>query len=128
MAIGKALKQSGLRNSDVDFISAHGTATVFNDEMEAKAIKFAGLEDVPVNSLKGNFGHTLGAAGVIESIISLHALINNELLPTYGFGEMGVSIPLRVSKEVTPKKLTSCLKTASGFGGCNAAMILQKLN
>jgi 3-oxoacyl-[acyl-carrier-protein] synthase-1 len=59
-AINRALDQSGLRAADVDFISAHGTATLYNDEMEAKAFDLAGLGAVPLNSLKGNFGHTPG--------------------------------------------------------------------
>jgi len=70
-AIKKTLNEAGLSPKDIDFISAHGTATVYNDEMEAKAITTANLEGVPVNSLKGYYGHTLGAAGLIESVISV---------------------------------------------------------
>ena len=57
--------------TDIGFISAHGTATQFNDEMESIAIERADLSDVPVNSLKGYYGHTLGAAGVLETVLSL---------------------------------------------------------
>ena len=63
-----ALKEAGLNPEEVSFVSAHGTATLYNDEMESKALGIAGLQHVPVNSFKGYWGHTLGAAGVIESI------------------------------------------------------------
>ena len=73
LAINKALNAAELNATDIDFISAHGTATIYNDEMEAKAITLAGLQSFPVNSLKGYYGHTLGAAGLIESIISIQS-------------------------------------------------------
>jgi 3-oxoacyl-[acyl-carrier-protein] synthase-1 len=125
-AITRSLNDSGLSPNDIDFISAHGTATVYNDEMEAKAITLAGLQQVPVNSLKGYYGHTLGAAGLIESIVSLHSLRENLVLPTLGFEEMGVSAPLNICTRLQPASLKNCLKTASGFGGCNAALVLGK--
>jgi 3-oxoacyl-[acyl-carrier-protein] synthase-1 len=125
-AIGKSLSVAGLSPGDIDMVSAHGTATVYNDEMEAKALHLAGLGAVPVNSLKGYYGHTLGAAGLIESIVSLHSLRENIVLPTAGFEEMGVSQPLNVSNDLLRMPLKTCLKTASGFGGCNAAILLGK--
>ena len=125
-AISKALRQSGVTKEQIDFISAHGTATLYNDEMEANAFHLSGLHDVPVNSLKGFFGHTLGAAGILESVMSIRALQHNELTPSYGFQEPGVSKPITIIRERKQLPLSVCLKTASGFGGCNAAMILQK--
>jgi 3-oxoacyl-[acyl-carrier-protein] synthase-1 len=125
-AINIALEKSGLTSKDVDFISAHGTATLYNDEMEAKAFNLAGLATVPLNSLKGYFGHTLGAAGILESIISQHALTKEQLIPTFGFDSLGVSQPVKVIHKIESKKITTCLKTASGFGGCNAAVVLKK--
>jgi 3-oxoacyl-[acyl-carrier-protein] synthase-1 len=126
LAINKALQASGITAKDIGFISAHGTATLFNDEMEAKAIGLSGLQDVPVNSLKGYYGHTLGAAGLIESIISIQSLKENLVLPTRGFQTSGVSQTVNVCSSLY--KLTSAhfLKTASGFGGCNAAMVISK--
>ncbi len=126
MAIQRAIKDSGIRREEIDFVSAHGTATLFNDEMEAKAFNLSGLRDTPLNSLKGYFGHTLGAAGVVESVMSIHALLHNELMPTLGYEETGVSVPVNINKRLESRQLTTCLKTASGFGGCNAAMILKK--
>jgi 3-oxoacyl-[acyl-carrier-protein] synthase-1 len=124
--IKKSLLEANIPASEIDFISAHGTATHYNDEMEAKAITIAGLQSVPVNSLKGYYGHTLGAAGLIESIISIHSLNENLVLPTKGFKQPGVTKPLNICSSVLHASLQNCLKTASGFGGCNAAVVFGK--
>ena len=124
--INTSMNDAGLSASDIDFISAHGTATIYNDEMEAKAIASAGLQSSPVNSLKGYYGHTLGAAGLIESIISIQSLKQNIVIPTKGFEEIGVSKPINICSEIIQAPLQHCLKTASGFGGCNAAVIFCK--
>jgi len=126
-AIQQALQEARKEAHEIDFISSHGTATLFNDEMEAKAFHQIGMSNVPMNSLKGSFGHTLGAAGVVETVMSIHSLFNNEILPTKGFEKSGVSQKVNVSRELVFKPLTTCLKTASGFGGCNAAIVLQKV-
>ncbi len=126
LAISRAINEAGLVAGDIDFISAHGTATVYNDEMEAKAITLAGLQKTPVNSLKGFYGHTLGAAGLIESIISMQSLKENLIIPTRGFENMGVSQPINICSTLFTSTIQNCLKTASGFGGCNAAMIFSK--
>ena len=125
-AIKKTLQQAGLSANEVDFISAHGTATSYNDEMEAKAITLADLQNVPTNSLKGYYGHTLGAAGLIESIISTRSLKEGVVLPTLGFTTMGVSAPLNICTDLLPGNYKTFLKTASGFGGCNAAVLFSK--
>jgi len=125
-AILSALNESGISSDDIDFISAHGTATLYNDEMEAKAINLAGMQHIPLNSLKGYYGHTLGAAGLIETVISLHSLKENVVLPTPGYTKPGTSKPVHVFKELKQGVFNTCLKTASGFGGCNAAIVLQK--
>lgn len=109
------------------FISAHGTATPYNDEMESIAFERAGLGEVPVNSLKGYYGHTLGAAGVLETIISLEALHGNTLVRSAGYESKGVTGNIRIIGETAQQPLQSFLKTASGFGGCNAAALFVKL-
>jgi 3-oxoacyl-[acyl-carrier-protein] synthase-1 len=126
LAINKALQTSGISAKDIGFISAHGTATLFNDEMEAKAIGLAGLQNVPVNSLKGYYGHTLGAAGLIESIISMQSLKENLVMPTRGFENSGVSQTVNICSSLYKSTSKHFLKTASGFGGCNAAMVFSK--
>jgi 3-oxoacyl-[acyl-carrier-protein] synthase I len=125
-AIRQAVKEAGIAIIDIDFVSAHGTATLYNDEMEAKAFSLTQLDNIPLNSLKGYYGHTLGAAGVLETILSTESLKHDELIPTAGFQTLGVSKSVNVIKKLEPRPLKTCLKTASGFGGCNAAIILQK--
>lgn len=127
-AIGQALSEANVQRSSIDFISAHGTATVYNDEMEAKAFALAGLTDRPTHSLKGYYGHTLGAAGVLEVALNAESLRRDVLLPSHGFEQLGVSQPLNIITRVSTQPLNVCLKTASGFGGCNAAIILTKEN
>lgn len=118
-----AMQQSGVGTEAVSFVSAHGTATVFNDEMEAKAFNLAGVAGVPVHSLKAHFGHTLGAAGVLESVLSYTSLQHHEVLPSTNYAESGVSQPVNVSRVLHSSNKNHALKTASGFGGCNAAII-----
>lgn len=125
-AMQLALTGSGLKPEDIGFVSAHGTATLYNDEMEAKALHHAGLASVPVNSLKGYYGHTLGAAGLVEAIISIKAMKNGVILPTKGYETPGVSMPVNVSNTLRQQPSSHLLKTVSGFGGCNAAMIFSK--
>lgn len=125
-AIKTTLKDAGLTAADIDFISAHGTATVYNDEMEAGALSLAGLQLAPLNSLKGYYGHTLGAAGLIESVISLESLRQQLLIPTLGFTETGVTSDVKVCTQLLPITASNFLKTASGFGGCNAAVVFGK--
>jgi 3-oxoacyl-[acyl-carrier-protein] synthase-1 len=126
LAIKSAMNQAGVSPDEIQFISAHGTATRYNDDMEAKAIALAAMERVPVNSFKGYYGHTLGAAGILESILTLQSMKENVLLPTFGFSEPGTEQPVHVVKELKPATLHTCLKTASGFGGCNAAIVIIK--
>lgn len=116
----------GIAPGEVAFVNAHGTATPYNDEMESIALTRAGLTDVPVNSLKGYFGHTLGAAGVLESVISIRALREGSVLKTHGFETLGVTHPLRVASETQTTTRRRCVKMLSGFGGCNAALLFTK--
>lgn len=127
-SIESALKQAGLKPTEIDYISAHGTATQFNDEMEAIAFNRSHLQEIPVNSLKGYFGHTLGASGLLETIVGMHSLKNNTLYASKGFDTLGVSHPLHIIKSTqNNKSLHTFLKTASGFGGCNTAVVFKKL-
>lgn len=125
-AMRKAMSEAGADN--VDMLQMHGTATAYNDEMESKACSLAGLQNVPAQSLKPYFGHTMGASGVIETIIAAEELRNRVLVGTPGFETLGVPMPLNISRsnvELPSGKLLRALKTASGFGGTNAALILE---
>ncbi|MCX6281279.1 MAG: beta-ketoacyl synthase N-terminal-like domain-containing protein [Bacteroidetes bacterium] len=126
LAINKAMEESGLYSEVLDFISAHGTATPYNDEMEAKAISLSKINEVQVNSLKGYWGHTLGASGLMEAAALINSMKTNRLFKTLGFEEPGVSERINVVSETIYKPVNACLKMASGFGGCNAALVFQK--
>ncbi|WP_222166745.1 beta-ketoacyl synthase N-terminal-like domain-containing protein [Edaphocola aurantiacus] len=126
MAISQSLAEAQLEPQNIGFISAHGTATNYNDEMEAKAIGHAALSAVPVHSLKPYFGHTLGASGLLESIISLKAMEQDTLIPVPGFQESNTSVPLHVITSIGHQPVAHFAKTAAGFGGCNAALVWSK--
>jgi 3-oxoacyl-[acyl-carrier-protein] synthase-1 len=124
-----ALRQTlrGIPPDQIAFINAHGTATPYNDEMESIALTRAGLHTLPVNSLKGYLGHTLGAAGILESILSTRALQEGLILKTRGYETPGgLSHPLPIVTQTLPTRKHRCLKTLSGFGGCNAALLYTK--
>ncbi len=127
-AVRSALKEAAISSESIDYISAHGTATTFNDEMEAIAFNRLGLQKVPLNSLKGYFGHTLGASGLVETIVGMYSLDENKLFSSIGYEELGVSQSLNVITETRSETLNTFLKTASGFGGCNTAAIFRKVN
>lgn len=116
----------GKPTGELALVSAHGTATMYNDQMESKAIEKAGLSDIPVNALKGYLGHTMGAAGVIETILTIKSLDDNTILGTKGFEELGVSGRIRLSSNNQHTNKTEFIKIISGFGGCNAAIRLAK--
>lgn len=122
-AIGKALEEAKVAPSQIDMISAHGTATIFNDEMEARAFGIAGLLHTPVHSFKGYVGHTLGAAGVLESAITLESMRHQMLIPSAGFEQLGVPNALNVTRSLQAAPIRYALKTASGFGGSNAVIV-----
>ena len=123
-ALRYVLRQA--RPEELAFVNVHGTSTLYNDEMEAIAIDRAGLLNVPVNALKGTFGHTMGAAGILESILSMHAVDAGLVLPTRGFSERGVSRPVRVSAAAGQTDKRAFVKLLSGFGGVNGALLFRK--
>jgi 3-oxoacyl-(acyl-carrier-protein) synthase len=125
-AITTALDEAGLKTSDVSFVNMHGTATVYNDEMESKALAVAGLADSIVVSTKGYFGHTLGCSGVLELAVSVSLAERGEIAKTIGFEEIGTPVKLNVSKTIIKDKPCDVfVKTGSGFGGCNAAVVVS---
>ncbi len=126
-SIRNAMKEAKVSAHQIDFISAHGTATLYNDEMEAIAFNRMDLQHVPLNSMKGYYGHCLGASGLLESIISMESALNNILIPSKNFEKTGISQDLNIITENQSADINYILKTASGFGGCNAAIVLEKL-
>ncbi len=124
-AIEAAMKAADVAPSQIGFVNTHGTATRYNDEMESKAVALAGLSDTPLNGLKGYIGHTLGASGVVETIICVEELRHGRIFGTLGYEEPGTSVNVRVSSGEQQIYGLRCVKTASGFGGCNAAIVLD---
>ena len=116
---------NGIDKRNIAFINAHGTATLFNDQMEAIAIHRAELQDIPVNALKGYIGHTLGAAGIMETILCMKAVDDHTVLGTRGYEEGGVSGRIQLSSKHHSTIKTSFIKQLSGFGGCNATLYAQ---
>lgn len=127
-SIKNAMTEAQVSAEEIDFISAHGTATIYNDEMEAIAFNRAELQNIPLNSLKAYYGHCLGASGLLETIISMESALYKTLIPSKNFEDNGTSQSLNIIKENQPAEIRYILKTASGFGGCNAAVVLEKLN
>ena len=115
-----------MKQDEIDFISAHGTGTEFNDEMESIAFERAGLSKPSLNSLKGYFGHTFGAAGLIETAICLQSMRNDTAPASFGYEVKGVSGDINVLSSNVTKPINKVLKTASGFGGCNASILISK--
>jgi 3-oxoacyl-[acyl-carrier-protein] synthase I len=127
-SIQSALKEANIGSESIDYISAHGTATIYNDEMEAIAFNRHGLEKVPVNSLKGYYGHTLGASGLLETVIGMESAKRNQLVVSKGYEKSGVTQSITVITENKMHEMKRFLKTASGFGGCNTAVIFEKMS
>ncbi len=128
LAVQKALLSAEIAKDDIDFISAHGTATPYNDEMEAVAFNTLEMANIPLNSLKGYFGHTLGAAGLIESICVFRQLESGKIAGTLGLEVTGLGHPLNVVRDnLTSEPCRYALKTISGFGGCNAGIIFGRV-
>ena len=129
-AMQAALDDAGRSAADVSYVSAHGTATPFNDLMEAKALALvlgARAATTPLNSIKGALGHTLGAAAALEAIACVRTLETGLVPPTPGTEELDPEIPLDVVRG-TARAVAArvALSTASGFGGTNAAVVLSR--
>ena len=107
-------------------VTAHGTATMFNDQMESKAIEGAGLGDIPTTALKPHYGHTFGASGVVEAIITMCSLDEGIIPPVLGFEEIGVSGKMNVCTRPVHTDKRAFIKLQSGFGSCNGAMVYAK--
>lgn len=123
--ISSACEQIDMK-AHLAFINAHGTATLFNDQMESVAIGRAGLSDLPANAYKSFWGHTMGAAGILETIISMKAIDDDTILGTKGFSELGVSGKMNICAENRPTDKKDFIKMLSGFGGCNATIWAAK--
>jgi 3-oxoacyl-[acyl-carrier-protein] synthase II len=125
-AIRKALHTAELSQNEVGVLSAHGTGTVYNDSMEMKAFKTVfGVRGLPVYSVKGGIGHTLGAAGLLEVILAFRSLDERIVPPTVNLRTPDDEAAGWVSSEVRAIDSSVTLSTNSGFGGINVALVLK---
>jgi len=124
--VRQALAVAKCRAEEIAAVSAHGTATVFNDAMELAALRaLFGTRRVPCNSVKGAIGHTLGAAGGIEAALGPRMLASGLVPPTVGFEEPEEGAGQFFSPEPQPVTGELLLTTNSGFGGVNAALLMR---
>jgi 3-oxoacyl-[acyl-carrier-protein] synthase II len=125
-AMERALQSAGISACDVDYINAHGTATVFNDAAEGKAVS-AVFNSVPVSSTKSMMGHSLGAAGAVEAVFCLLALQHQFLPSNINFTASDDHLDLNiVANETRPAVLRTVLSNSFGFGGTNASILMSK--
>ncbi len=129
-AMMRAIEDANIKESDIDYINAHGTSTHLNDMYETMAIKKAlgdSSKEVMVSSTKGNTGHLLGAAGAIEAIFSIKAIENGIVPPTINYKVRDEDCDLNiVPNELIKKDLNVVMSNSLGFGGHNASIILKK--
>ena len=126
-AMERALRSAALAPQAIDYINAHGTATPFNDAAEGRAIAEL-FGRVPVSSTKGMMGHSLGAAGAIEAVLTILAL-RNEFLPAninFRVSDVGLDLDI-VANKVRSAAPTAALSNSFGFGGTNASIVIQTL-
>ncbi len=128
-AVHAALLQAGVVPADIDFVSAHGTATPLNDRIEAAVLRRvlgARAPAVPVNSIKAGLGHTMGAAAVLEAVMCLLASRHGLIPPTLNLEEPDPACDLdHVRGSARAARPRISLSTSLGFGGCNGALVLE---
>jgi 3-oxoacyl-[acyl-carrier-protein] synthase II len=127
LAVRKALASARLEPAQVGSIHAHGTGTSYNDSMELKAFRQVFGAPVPTYSIKGGTGHTMGAAGLVELLVTAHSLRAGLTPPTVGLADVDEEARGWASPEAVPDpRLRVALSTNSGFGGVNCALLLQR--
>jgi 3-oxoacyl-[acyl-carrier-protein] synthase II len=125
--MNSALNDADIKSSDIDFVNAHATATLQGDSEEAAAIHSIFGSKVPVNSLKGYLGHTLGASGSIELAVIIEMMNNDIIYPTLNLDNVDETCSMinHVTKKIE-KNIDFILKNCFAFGGINASIILKK--
>lgn len=127
-AITRSLDSANISADEIGFIAAHGTGTQFNDSMEMKAFKTVFPSPLPIFSIKGATGHSMGATGVIQSAVSLRAMSDQTVPPTVGMNQPGDDAEGWVSPDSQTTKKQFCIVVNAGFGGINAAIVLENLS
>ena len=129
-AMNRALRKAGLRPEQVDYINAHGTSTQFNDRMETQAIKTSFGDHayrLAISSTKSMTGHTLGAAGAVEAVISIMAIQTGIIPPTINLRHPDPDCDLDyVPNEARQSTVNIAMSNSMGFGGHNACLIFKR--
>ncbi len=126
-AMGNAMREAQVTGAEIDYVNAHATGTIQGDSAEAKAIAQVVGRPVPVSSCKGHIGHTLGAAGAMESIILLEMLQRQEIIPTLHLEHPDPECTgVDLVREVRPANLDIVMKNNFALGGVNVALIYRK--
>ena len=132
LAARTALDEAGLTPADVEFVSAHGTGTLVNDRIEADVLRRVlgrRASEIPVNSIKASVGHTMGAAAALEAVMCLMAGREGIVPKTLGLEEPDPSCELdHVIGAPRAARPRISLSTSLGFGGCNAALVLEAVD
>ncbi len=124
-----ALKVAGLNASDIGYVNCHATATDIGDIAESKAVEDIFGSNMPVSSLKGHYGHMMGACGVVESAACLGMIMNSKLIPTLNLSKIdekcgNLDFVMEKSRDRT---MNHILKNSFAFGGINASLVFSKL-
>jgi 3-oxoacyl-[acyl-carrier-protein] synthase II len=129
-AIQRALRKAGLRPDQIDYLNAHGTSTPFNDRIETQAIKTCFGEyayRLPISSSKSMTGHTVGASGAIEAVISIMTILTGVITPTINLHHPDPECDLDyVPNEARQAAVNVALSNSMGFGGHNACLIFKR--
>jgi 3-oxoacyl-[acyl-carrier-protein] synthase-1 len=123
-AMRMALERAGLGPSDIDYVNAHGTGTAQNDAAESLAIATVLPAHVPVSSTKGLTGHTLGACGALEVIITALAIQHGKLPVSAGALPRDEALTVRIVTEPTRARIRAAISNSFAFGGSNAALVI----
>ena len=129
-AMRRALQKAGLRPDQVDYINAHGTSTLYNDLTETNAIKNCFAEQayrVPISSTKSMIGHTIGAAGAIEAVVTIMSLLTGIITPTINLHHPDPECDLDyVPNEARHQAINIAMSNSMGFGGHNASLVIAR--
>ena len=128
LSISRAISDAGISTNDIDYINAHATSTPLGDLAECNAIKSIFDSPPPISSTKSMTGHTLGAAGAVESIFSILSIVNNISPPTINLNNPDEGCDLDfIPKEARDMKIDVSLNNSFGFGGTNSTLIFKSV-
>ena len=128
LSISRAISDAGISTNDIDYINAHATSTPLGDLAECNAVKSIFDSPPPISSTKSMTGHTLGAAGAVESIFSILSIVNNISPPTINLNNPDEGCDLDfIPKEARDMKIDISLNNSFGFGGTNSTLIFKSV-